>query len=158
MPKSFRFAASFGVALLTKFSALLLLPIVGLLALIWVARAGAGWRPRARRAALALGTAAVVGYLAIWAGYGLRFQAATDPDYSLDWEVVGLKEGPAAEAVELLLSGRLLPEGYLYGLAYFLGGAALAALVRTFGCSRCERGRHKQFRADIFRTYSLVFR
>ena len=40
----------------------------------------------------------VVAYAGLWAGYGFRFEAAK-VGYDLDWEVVGLKEGPAADLV-----------------------------------------------------------
>jgi hypothetical protein len=78
---------SVAFALLTKFSALLLGPILVLLSVSWVAwprteRAERG--RRARAVVLAGAVALVVGYAGLWAGYGFRFDAARDPGYELD--------------------------------------------------------------------------
>lgn len=124
------FGLACAMALLIKFSALLLGPILGLSALLWIAGAGRddrgsdAWRSRARHVAVAALAAIACCAFGLWAGYGFRFEAAADPAYHLDWDVVGLEAGPTAEALHLMLRARLLPESYLYGLAYFLGGAA----------------------------------
>jgi hypothetical protein len=120
------FALALTGALLMKFSSLLLLPILSILALLWLCWRDDGLERRHKLRWLAIAATATiaVSYLGIWAGYGFRFSAAADSLYSLDWNVVGLKEGPLYELVQSGLRHRLLPEAYLYGLAYFLGGAA----------------------------------
>jgi len=114
------------VAALFKFSTLLLGPMIAIVGVTWALWPGVPPRARKQRW-LWLGTAllliAAIAYVGIWAGYGFRF-AAAEPGYQLDWSVVGLKEGPVADSVHRALENRILPEGYLYGLAYFLGGAA----------------------------------
>jgi len=119
------FAVSVVPALLIKFSSLLLGPILLLLAgVTWLGRERERRRELARWLAVGLLAALVAGILGLWAGYGFRFAAAADPDYRLDWEIVGLQEGPLAEAIHGAVDAELLPEAYLYGIAYFLGGAA----------------------------------
>jgi len=111
--------ACLAAALLIKFSALLLAFIVLVLILADTLRSRAPWR----RTAGTLAALALIGYVAIWAGYGFRYSATTDPDYTLDWEVIGPTDNPLGAVVEQALERKLLPEGYLYGLSYFLGGA-----------------------------------
>jgi hypothetical protein len=115
-------------ALLVKFSALLLAPIVVLLLLLW-----AGWpglfpsdrKARRNLTVYVLIGALVLGYAGVWAGYGFRYLATEDPTYQLDWEVIDLDgEGLAWRGIERVLDMKLLPQAYVYGLAYFLGGAA----------------------------------
>ena len=121
------FGGCFALALLMKFSALALAPILVALALLWTLWPGPQRglrRQRARRAGAVALLAIVIGWSAVWLGYGLRFDASSEQGYVLDWEVVGLKEGLGADAVHFALEHRLLPEAYLYGLAYSLGGAA----------------------------------
>jgi hypothetical protein len=112
-------------ALLMKFSALLLFPIMALLGLMWALWPGMPAERRRRRWLWILALALIAGMLAyggLWAGYGLRY-AACEPGHSLDWQVVTPSGGAAGEAVRIALDNKLLPESYLYGLAYFLGGA-----------------------------------
>jgi len=114
------------LSLLVKFSTLLLLPIGGLLLLVWVAWPAppALRAQRLRWAAAAAAGALLVGYVGIWSAYGFRFSAAADPGYALDWDIVGLRSGTVWKAIRAAIDQRLLPESYLYGLAYFLGGSA----------------------------------
>ncbi|MCP3980071.1 MAG: hypothetical protein GY716_12265 [bacterium] len=114
------------LAMLIKFSAFLLLPALAIVGGAWVLGARGNrseLRRRVRWAALAIPVSGAIVYSALWAGYGFRFSAAADPGHSLDWSVVTRHEGPAGAAIDIALEKRLLPEGYLYGLAYFLGGA-----------------------------------
>jgi hypothetical protein len=116
---------SLAAALLMKFSALLLLPIMALLALMWALWPGVPGDRRRRRWLWILVLALIAGVLAyggLWAGYGFRY-AACEPGHSLDWEVITPTGGAAGAAVRMALDGKMLPESYLYGLAYFLGGA-----------------------------------
>jgi hypothetical protein len=120
-----RFAVVFALALLVKYSALLLAPTVVLLALLWIVWPGPGDRTaRVRWSAAALAAAAPLSVALLWAGYGFRFSAAADPAYVLDWEIVGASYGWAEATIRWAIGLRLLPEAWLYGLAYFLGGAA----------------------------------
>jgi 4-amino-4-deoxy-L-arabinose transferase-like glycosyltransferase len=118
--------AALSLALLVKFSALLLLPLLMALGWLWVRLSGIErWQRSGRfaRVLYVVAAALAVGYAGIWAGYGFRYLATTDPEYQLDWDVVGLKDGPFARLVHGALDRRILPQAYLYGLAYFLGGA-----------------------------------
>ncbi len=119
------FGISLAAALLMKFSALLLFPFVALLALLWALWPGVPGERRRRRWLWILALALIAGMLAyggLWAGYAFRY-AACEPGHSLDWQVITPTGGVAGEAVRIALDSRLLPESYLYGLAYFLGGA-----------------------------------
>jgi hypothetical protein len=125
------FALAFAAALLAKYSSLILLPVLLLLAV---------WRgERIRRAALIAG-ALVVAFLAIWAAYGFRFQAsAVDMRvevpvkwwYGIAELIERHPEGPppgaplppdpaiglGGRALLLAEELRLLPQPYLYGFA-----------------------------------------
>ena len=102
-----------GAALLFKFSCALLPPNV----LALTEAAIATGRLEARRAAAGIALIAAIGYLSIWAGYGFRFAACTDPEYQLEWQ--GLEERSGVPApIRFAIALRLLPEAYLYGLAY----------------------------------------
>jgi len=118
-------AAAVAFAVATKFTTLLLGPILIALGAAWIA---SGPRETWRRRAVALGLAGVAcmaaAWLALWAVYGFRFAASADPSYRLDWSVVGPTPGAAGALVRGALERHLLPEGYLYGLSYALGGAA----------------------------------
>ena len=103
-----------GAALLTKFSALLLLPILVILATVRVATS-----PRlAARVAGGVAAAFAIAWIAIWAGYGFRWSAVADPGYRLEWESV--KQNPA---VAWAKDAHALPEAYLFGIAYTASGA-----------------------------------
>jgi len=121
------FAAVCAASQLVKFSSLLLFPIVALLGLAWIVWAGAPAGSRRRRmlwTAAAIAGAALLSIPVIWGGYGFRFAASADPWYRLDWQIVGPAGAWAETLYRTALRWRLLPEAYLYGLAYFLGGAA----------------------------------
>ena len=113
-------------ALLIKFSSVLLIPILAVVGAAWayVPRLERWERSgRSTRVVYVLIAALLIAWLGIWAGYGFRYPASPDPLYQLDWDVVGLEEGPLARAVYKTLDLKLLPQAYLYGTAYFLGGA-----------------------------------
>jgi 4-amino-4-deoxy-L-arabinose transferase-like glycosyltransferase len=105
-----------GAALATKMSALVLLPVLALLALaLW--RAGAA--PR-RLAAAALATTLVAG-LALWTAYGFRTTIARDAqvEAAIDWQK-HVRQAPAISAPVLALRATgLLPEAWLYGFLRF---------------------------------------
>jgi 4-amino-4-deoxy-L-arabinose transferase-like glycosyltransferase len=113
-----------GLALASKHSAVLLLPMLVLLALCEVAfrlRAADrdAWVKSAGRMAGALAAIAVIAVAVLWMFYGFRYNARPDGlrlDPTLAEYVLPLKP---LEAKGILLLSRLhiLPESYLYGLA-----------------------------------------
>ncbi len=117
-----------GFALLVKFSALLLGPILLVLGALWIRWPRVErWERHARSRVVTWGLlgAAVLGWAVIWAGYGFRYLATPDEQYQLDWEIIDLEANSLTwRGVETLTGWRVLPQAYLYGLAYFLGGAA----------------------------------
>lgn len=99
-----------GAALLTKFTALLLLPALLLAALAWAIRS---------RRLLPLGGllgAGLIAWAVLWAGYGFRFSPAPGGAYALPWEAMARSEGPHPQAMLLARDWRLAPEAYVFGL------------------------------------------
>jgi hypothetical protein len=127
------FAIAFALAQVAKFSALILVPVILLLALQW----------RTRRALLAIGAAAVTTWIVIWGAY--RFQASSsfvsprrmavvvDDWYTVQRLLPQYPGGPPEEVIArerndtrpglmgrmVLFAWRhhLLPDAYLYGFA-----------------------------------------
>ena len=130
-PRLAALAACCGAALIIKFSTLLLLPALGLGFSLHLAATPADQRRGfALRLVRWVVPAALLVWAIVWAAYGFRFGASPD-GYSLNWGVIGSGgRGPGLEGADLpgwlarLHGWRLLPEAYLYGLAYVLGGAA----------------------------------
>ena len=119
---------AFGASLLTKYNAILLGPILVLMAGAWVAEGsltGGRLDPRRwRAAAAALAAVFVVAFAVLWAGYGVRYSAVADPGYRLEWEILGKAKGPLVPAIAWAKEARILPEAWLFGLAYTEGGAS----------------------------------
>jgi hypothetical protein len=105
--------ASLGAALLFKFSCLLLAPLV----VIVGAMAIATHRLDARRAAIGVALIASIAYAALWAGYGFRYAASSDPGYVLEWQDLENDAG-ISFPVRFAREHRLLPEAYLFGFAF----------------------------------------
>lgn len=140
---------------LAKFSVVLLVPVVAVLAILRLLRRAAlpvSWGGRTRRlrggargAALALAALAVTlgAWVGIWAGFGFRYAAAPAGEaarFTFSWEevlieqprregsvmadgrsasdTVELRAGFVQHAVRWTRDHRLLPEAYLYGLAF----------------------------------------
>ena len=99
-----------GGALLVKFTALLLLPLLGLAAGIWALRS------RSARPLLGLAAIGLVAYVVLWAGYGFRFAPAPHGAYSLPWDAMAEREGPHPPALLRVRDLHLVPEAYVYGL------------------------------------------
>lgn len=139
------FVAAFAAAALVKFSWPTMLP--ALLAMALVAHRGAGLRSTLHSLALGGGALALGSLLAIWAAYGFRFAAVAGvPTGGVDephivvpadygqppprtpaeaWETVlhdpataADRRGPVVPLLRLAHSHRLLPEAYLYGIAF----------------------------------------
>ncbi len=118
--------AALGGALLVKYSTLLLGPILAVLAVVWAVFGDGAAGSRGRRAGAAaagLLAAFATAFVVLWAGYGFRFSAVSDPGYRLEWESVE-PDDPASRAILAARDLRVLPEAYLFGLAYARGGAA----------------------------------
>jgi hypothetical protein len=115
---------SFGIALLIKMSAALLIPILGLLWLLWILRGDGESGGKLRRfglGAAALGGSCVMAALMIWAAYQFRYAPSPDGDYQFDWKQTRLETGVVHECIEFARESRLLPESYLYGFSYIWG-------------------------------------
>ena len=113
-----------GFALITKYSTVLLPPILVLLLVAWrflprEDREPVGWKPFAGHAAMVV----LIAWAVLWAGYGFRYAAVPGGGYALPWDPIISQEFAGRGIISWLNRHRLLPEGYLYGLAYALGGA-----------------------------------
>jgi tetratricopeptide (TPR) repeat protein len=111
-------ALATGLAMVTKFTGLLLLPIFILLAAVELI-ASRNWRLFSRRIA-AIAVVACIAYAIIWSFYGFRYQARPAGEEINPPLAEYLKQMPnPADARHLALLARthLLPEAYIYGLA-----------------------------------------
>ncbi|MET0554743.1 MAG: phospholipid carrier-dependent glycosyltransferase [Vicinamibacteria bacterium] len=129
--------AAFGAALATKFSALVLLPVLGLLAVASVfwrepivmaltgvratQRDPADRRGRVGDVALLLAGLVAAGWFVIWASYLFQPSFTSDPvqNAAFDWEKLRPESALVAEPVLLARRLRLLPDPYLYGFFRF---------------------------------------
>jgi len=106
-----------GAAFAAKFSALVLVPVLLLLAahLAWTRRV-----PLARLA-LALGVMAALALATIWAAYGFRARFTPDPvvNASFDWRKLEPEPGLVRGAVRAAHAVHALPDPYLYGFLRF---------------------------------------
>jgi len=114
-----------GLALATKHSAILIFPILLVLAVCELARgqddaqSGGVRGRRSLRFALALATIGVVSVAILWAFYGFHYEPKAGMDANARFtEYVGRLKNPIQKKM-ILTAGRwhLLPEPYLYGLA-----------------------------------------
>ena len=112
-------AVVFGLACVAKFSAVLLLPMMLLCALVHLAaRPGGMWRVARSGAGHA-----VVAVAVIWAFYGFRYSAFSPALPAADqfiesWTEMYSRTGRVGQAIHLLANLHALPEGFLYGAAY----------------------------------------
>jgi len=130
-------ALAFGLACVTKFSAVLLLPMMVAMSTVrWLSRQPVQLAnrtfttPISRAGALAgsLLVHAVAAVGIIWLFYGLRFQAGNPqlpaPEHFLrPWEWIDQNIGLQGRIVRLIGAARLLPEAFLYGYAYVIESA-----------------------------------
>jgi hypothetical protein len=133
----------FGLACVAKFSAVFLLPMMAVCALVYVAAR----RGEAGAIALsALGHAAVA-FAVIWAFYGFRYSAFNPALPAADqfiesWPVMYASTGRVGQLIHFLADRHVLPEAFLYGAAYvaqtsqergaFLNGEYSVTGWRTF--------------------------
>jgi hypothetical protein len=128
-----------GLAVVTRFTAWILLPVFGLLALIAWRRSEARRAERTRAALLLCASLALVPVV-IWACYGFRFAPRPGPpERSASWP-----EGAAGSLLARASDARLLPQAYLEGLriqlahndaghaAYLLGERSTSGWWRYF--------------------------
>lgn len=124
-------ALVFGLACVAKYSAVMLLPMFVLMAIVRARQPEAFCfagrifdRPLTRLGAIAASTVAhgLVAVAMIWLFFGFRY-AAFNPQlppgqFSMPWEyVLAIGDGGAA-VINFFRHWHLLPEGYLYGLAF----------------------------------------
>ncbi len=107
-------ACCVAAAFASKFSAVLLIPILGTLAALQLR----GGRRRGLAAAVALGFAFAAAYGGVWLAYGARYAPSpTGGGFPLTEALSAPASGVTAPALRLLQKARLLPEAYLYGVA-----------------------------------------
>ena len=132
--------------LLAKMSGVLIVPVALLLLALRLLRSnalpvrlGRSFEVRSRGARLGVLTSAAVvqmllAWAVIWAAYGFRYDAfsnykegrddfssiSSPAPYESSWEAELRDLGSRGEVIRALRDGRLLPESYLYGLAYTL--------------------------------------
>lgn len=116
-----------GIALLTKFSTLVLIPWVGVLVVGSAFRGALVERAiaaRVRAVVATLGVVAATSIAIVWIGYGLRYDASPDPAYRLPWHVVepSAERSITGRALLAVRDARVLPEAYVYGAAYAVRG------------------------------------
>lgn len=125
LPGALVSAAVCGLAFIAKFSAVLLVPMLGLIGILWGAASTRDGRRAAwgRLALTGVGHAAAV-WLVIWAAYGFRFSAfgaeAAGAHFSHDWGSLLIALGWKADLLVWLREWRVLPEAWLHGLAFVL--------------------------------------
>ena len=106
-----------GAAFAAKFSALVLVPVLLILA-AWLALTR---RVPPARLALALGGVTLLALATIWAAYGFRARFSPDPavNAGFDWTRLEPEPGPVRSAVRAARAVHVLPDPYLYGFLRF---------------------------------------
>lgn len=137
-------ALTLGLAFVAKYSAVLLLPMLGAMAVVramatepLTLAGGTYINRREKFAAIALSAIVhgMVAALIIWAFYRFRFPAFNPllppaDHFIRPWSFIMDRTALSGRLIAILLDWRVLPEGYLYGLAYvFKTVAARAAFL-----------------------------
>ncbi len=132
-----RLAASavlFGLACLSKYSAVLLLPVfVALLVVDWFAPGPRG--RSAHHALLALAGHGVGAFVCIWTAFNFRYSAFAPDVPSADhfirnWDWMLDRLGAPAAIINFCRDWRLLPESFLFGFTHtYVGAQARAAFL-----------------------------
>ncbi len=136
-------AAVFGLACVAKFSAVLLAPMFGLCAIVWLVPR---WRAGGGRAALGrlVRTTALhlaVAWITIWCFYGFRFSAFAPTlaegagFYRGDWDWICTGLGWQRSVILALRDGHVLPEAFLYGFTFVLQFAKQRGAFLNGDCS-----------------------
>jgi hypothetical protein len=121
-----------GAALLLKYSTILLVPILAVLAAGWVMLGRShpeGWRPRLVWFGRSLPCVVLAAFLCVWAGYGFRFQPTPDGSLQWRWRSQDKETGARAWMIRSARNYRLLPESYLYGMHSVAGGLSRDAYL-----------------------------
>lgn len=120
-------ALVFGLAFVAKFSAVLLIPILGVCGLVWAigAARASGWRPVVARLLRTSVVHAVAAWGIIWLFFGLRFSAfapelSAGASFNHGWGFVLNGLGWKAPLLAALKDGQVLPEAWLYGFSFVL--------------------------------------
>jgi hypothetical protein len=105
------------LAVVSKFSALLLVPVVAILLAIAVAQRSA---IGLRRALIVLGIVAIASFGAIWAAYGFRYLPSASSTWAFNVHDTPLAQRTpfVARAVDWIDSHRLLPNAFTQGAFY----------------------------------------
>lgn len=113
-----------GGSLVAKHSAVLLLPVLGMLALVPRSLhpskdpTGSVPAPQGRgvlRTAL-IPVVALAALLVVWATFGFRFEGSSEDGTEMPWSSIEPNQNLTGGSPGLLRRARLLPEGYLFGL------------------------------------------
>jgi 4-amino-4-deoxy-L-arabinose transferase-like glycosyltransferase len=109
------------LACITKFSAVLLLPMLIVLLAVGIVRGTVRLRP----AAVLSAVTALATLFAIWAAYGFRYAPSSNPDWLLTRAAFGEDVGLPwlASMIEWLDSHRLLPNAFAQGFIFSLSSA-----------------------------------
>ncbi len=118
-------AVVFGLACVAKFSAVFLVPMFGLMALVWVAgRARTeGWRTPLLRLVRSSAVHAGVGWITIWLFYGFRFGPfaaglTEGASYNHGWGWLLTDLGWPRPLIVGLKEWHVLPDAFLYGFTF----------------------------------------
>jgi Dolichyl-phosphate-mannose-protein mannosyltransferase len=127
-------AFAFSLALVAKYTAVLLLPVVGIMILVRAAaseplslggRTFLTWRGKLGAAVLSGFAHGLVGAATIWTFYGFRFSAFNPAlpvasHFIRPWATMMGDIGLAGTVIDAVGHLHLLPEAFLYGLAYVI--------------------------------------
>lgn len=120
-------AVTLGLAFVAKFSAVLLPFMLALIGLGWAASETrrSGWKRPLLRLLYSTGAHAVIAVATVWLCYGFRFSAfapelAAGADFNNGWGWTLTGIGLPAKLIAQLKDWRVLPEAWLYGLAFVL--------------------------------------
>lgn len=129
-----------GLAAVAKYTSVLLLPMALVMATVRIFNptpltlGGATFCTRLGRLGATVASTAVQGLVAlavIWAFFGFRYSvynpALPAGDFNLPWAIVLTYGGLKAQCIEFARDWHLLPEGWLYGLAFVLKHAEARA-------------------------------
>ena len=122
LPRAALVGVVFGLALLAKFSTLVI-PLLLAPAIVLAVRGRGTFRLRRFVGAALL--AALVAWATVWAGYGFRWSAAPERTAGLRWDAIAaLDDGSAGVRLAFALRDtRAVPEAYAFGLAHTSVGA-----------------------------------
>lgn len=120
-------ALTLGLASVAKFSAVLLVPIYGLIAIGWLTAGGLeqrGW-PAVRRVLRSSLGHLIVAWATIWLFYGFRFSPYADggaggANYYPGWDALLVDLGGPRAVLLALRDYKILPDAFLYGFTFVL--------------------------------------